>query len=278
MGRNQIMKRFCKLACVLGILLSAANTGAFDRMHGLEGIPKLNYDSLYREAVPVSESNAGQALMDNCLESYGGVEHLKKLERLRITYDLETVMASQKQEVIKYYSRDRKLKVERHGKELIEIRVLDGATGWLQARDTVIELYSGRFKAELFTFLTLSMPVAMKTEPFDDIRYGTRADDSLGYLYMKKADTLMLVLGIDPADNMIKTSEGVIYQEDNIFVFINTFSDFRKTDGYIFPYALTNISLGLEVGRSKVTRIEINPQFADNLFDPIKLPKDSVSH
>jgi hypothetical protein len=132
-------------------------------------------------------------------------------------------------------------------------------------------LDSGRYKAELFSYLTLAMPLAMRAERFDDIRYGTRDDDSLHYIYMKKRDSLTIVIGIDPIDHFIKSSEGVIQQEDASFVFINWLSDFQQTDGYWFPHALTNISMGLKVATSVLVNVEINPGLKDSEFAPGEL-------
>jgi hypothetical protein len=132
----------------------------------------------------------------------------------------------------------------------------------------MIVLDHGRYKAELFSYLTLAMPLALKTERFDGIRYGRRTDDSLAYIYMDKQDTLMIVIGIDPRDSLIKSSEGIIRQEHSNFVFINYFADHRETDGFWFAHELTNISMGLEVAHSLLIDVVINPDVTETDFLP----------
>ncbi len=39
-------------------------------------------------------------------------------------------------------------------------------------------------------------------------------------------------------------------------------------DGYLFPRSLTNISMGLEVARSRVSGIRLNPDLQETDFMP----------
>jgi hypothetical protein len=85
---------------------------------------------------------------------------------------------------------------------------------------------------------------------------------------MEKKDSLMIVLGVDPNDSLIKSSEGVIRQEDQSFVFINRFSEHRDVEGFPFAYQLVNISMGLEVGLSNLESVELGPDFGADEFSP----------
>jgi hypothetical protein len=170
--------------------------------------------------------------------------------------------------VDKFFIRDRMYKIVRHRPGGIEERIVNKSQAWFSGRDTVFALDGGRYNAELFSYLTLSMPLSVRTEPFSDVRYGHREDDPLAYLYMKKQDSLMIVLGIDPSDYTVKTSEGIVYQDTTTLVFINLFGDFDTFDGYLFPRSLVNISMGLEVARSRVTKIRVNPHLESNDFRP----------
>ena len=76
----------------------------------------------------------------------------------------------------------------------------------------------------------------------------------------------MIVIGIDPAEHMIKLAEGVIYQGDQNFVFQNEFADHRRYEGFFFPYKLTNISMGLVVGNANLEKVNVNPSFAEDYF------------
>ena len=109
---------------------------------------------------------------------------------------------------------------------------------------------------------------AIQTERFDDVRYGTRADDPLAYIYLDKQDSLMTVLGIDRDSGMIQTVEGIVRYGENSFVFVNRFGSYQAHDDYLFAGEITTTSLGLEVSKSKLTGVKVNPGFGEGVFKP----------
>ncbi|UCC78653.1 MAG: hypothetical protein JSW64_10255 [Candidatus Zixiibacteriota bacterium] len=240
----------------------------FDKYHHTKGVPKLNYDSLFMEAVPINESAEGQTIIRKCIESYGGGEKLESLRNFRLTYRMKPYLSGDTIEVTKSFAADRKYKIVRDPHGRYEERILNGARAWFQSLDTLMVIDSGRYKAELFSYLTLSLPLSLENERFDEVRYGTRSGDSLSYIYMVKQDTLMIIAGIDPEDGYIKSSEGIIWQGRGHFIFINYFSDFRNFDGYIFPGYLGNVSMGLEVARSRLEAVVVNEKIGEDEFNP----------
>ncbi len=264
------------------ICLSVGNVSAQHgdyNFHEIQGVEKLNYDSLFADAIPLEKSEAGQALLAGCVKKYGGEEKLNSLKSFRLKYEMSAVMGgSHPVQLVKSYQVGRKYKIFRSGMTGVERRIINGGEAWFIGRDTMITLYSGRYKAELFSYLTLGMPLAAKTERFDDIRYGQRDADSLRYIYMTKTDSLMIIIGIDPDDHLIKSSEGLIKQENGNFVFINRFSNFTEYDGFLFPNELVNISMGLEVGKSKLLKVEINLDFDESEFRPEKTADNKKSY
>lgn len=264
------------------ICLSIGNASAQHgdhNFHGIQGVEKLNYDSLFVDAIPLEKSKAGQTLLAGCMKKYGGEEKLKSLKSFRLKYEMSAIMGgSHPVQLVKSYQVGRKYKVFKSGMTGIEQRIINGGDAWFIGRDTIITLHSGRYKAELFSYLTLGMPLAAKSERFDDIRYGQRDSDSLRYIYMTKTDSLMIIIGIDPEDHLIRSSEGLIRQENGNYVFINRFSEFSEYDGYLFPNELVNISMGLEVGRSKLIGVDINVDFDESEFRPGKSAEKKESY
>ena len=237
--------------------------------HGKQESSKLNYDSLFTEAIPLSKSVEGQALIENCINKYGGEETLSKLNNYQLRYSMMPMMSSDSVNVIKSFDRNYKYKIVKEDSQKNETRIFNGASAWFENTDTVMVIDSGRYKSEYFSFLTLSMPFGMKNIEFNQIRYGVRDEDPLSYIYMEKSDTLMIILGIDPTDHFIKSSEGIVYQGENNFVFINKFDDFKKVNGYYFPFDLINISMGLEVARSRLSEVIVNGDIKENYFRPV---------
>lgn len=273
------MKKTIPMTALLLAILLSATSFAYDKIHG-DGhmVPKLNYDSLFENAVPLNESAEGQALVDDCIERYGGLEKLSQIKSLKMNYKMAMALTEDTSEVIKYYASDRKLKVIRTKGEHTKERTLNRNLAWLILDDSLSDTGEHRLKAELFSHLTLSLPAAMKNRPFTQIRYGRRDDDSLSYIYMVKQDTLMIIAGIDPKELLIRSVEGIIYKGEGYSVYVNLFSDFREQAGYLFANSLTNISMGLTVGQSTLESVEINPPLADDFFMPGKSGSPAGSH
>jgi hypothetical protein len=258
--------------CLLALTLTTRGYEKFhgkghDKTHGQVSSKKM-YDSLYNAAVPLDDSPDGREIVDRCLEAYGGADHLGKIASVRQLWRMLPLMTKDSVDVVRTMAPTRKYKIFRPTPGGFEARMIHGDQAWFQSADTLIELNSGRYKAELFSYLILSMPLALKTEPFADMRYGKRTDDSRHYIYMEKSDSLVVAIGIDPETYYITRAEGIIHQDDQSFVFENHFGDHQIYDGYVFPQSLTNISMGLTVGQSVLKEVSVNSGLSDADFMP----------
>ncbi len=255
----------------IAVLILSVSAGGYEKFHGgnNESWPKLNYDSLYTAASSLADSPDGRQIVEKCLAAYGGIPHLEKLNSVTQYWRMLELMTRDSVDINRTAATGRRYKIEKKHPGGFEERMIDGDQAWFQTSDTLISLNSGRYKAELFSYLVLSMPLAIEKERFDGIRYGIRADDPLHYLYFDKQDSLMLVVGIDPDSHLIRKAEGVIRQDSASFVFINLFDDHRENHGYIFPHSLTNISMGLTVGRAVLKNVEVNFDPTASFFSPI---------
>ena len=244
---------------VMGVFILSVSANGYEKFHGGKSEwPKLDYDSLFAAASPLADSPEGRQVIEKCLAAYGGTDHLKNLKSVRQSWRTKEMMLSDSVDIIRMFAADRRYKIDKMYQSGFESRMMDGDQAWYQTADTVIALNSGRYKAEMFSYLVLSMPLAMETERFDGIRYGRRPEDPLHYIYLDKQDSLMTVIGIDPESFFIKKAEGLVRQEGATFIFINLFDDHKEVDGYLFPHSLTNISMGLTVGESTLKAVKVN--------------------
>ena len=253
-------------------VLVAISVGAFAQQddtgfHSSHSGPKVDFEALYEAAVPIADSETGQKVLAGLMEAYGGEAKMQELQGFRLHYSLTPMMSSESFPVVKSVQRDRQYHVVRGDEQ----RVLNHDKCWYSKGDQVADMDGGRYRSELFSYLTLAMPLAASTERFDGIRFGTMDDDPLSYLYFDKADSLLVVLGIEPETNLIRKSTGVIRQEYQRFVFINEFEDFRQVEGFWFPHKLVNISMGLRVGESVLDKVEVNPDFDAGEFGKPKV-------
>jgi outer membrane lipoprotein-sorting protein len=235
-----------------------------DKFHHSQSSPKVDYDGMLKAAVPLTASVEGRAVLDNCFQSYGGEEKLRSLNDFELTYDASSKFGQQSFKVVKSFQRGRHYKIDRRGEQ----RILNGKKSWFKNEDTTMDLDGGRYCAELYSYMTLAMPLAIRTERFDEIRYGTRPDDPLAYIYLDKQDSVLVVLGIDRDSHLIRSAEGIVRQGEENYVFINLFDDYQEREGFRFAGTVTTISMGLEVSKAKLTGANINPGFKDKEFKP----------
>jgi len=256
------------VGCAAGIILIGSPMArAQFHGHGQSAYPKLNYDSLFEAATPVVDAPEALQLIQDCLEAYGGPEHLNGLRAFKAEWLMDSPLYEESVPIVRSYGPDRKhrIEIQRTGRK--EIRVLRGQIAWLSSHDTVLVIDQMRYKAELFTHLSLGLPLSIEAEPFAERRWGRRTDDSLHYLYLSKTDSLLLVVGINPGDHLISLVEGIIKQGDQRMVFVNRLGDYREVGGFLFPHELVNISMGMMVGSSQLKAVEINPDFVDDEFE-----------
>jgi hypothetical protein len=250
------------LSLAIAVALAGA-AGAQDKFHHTESSPKVDYAGLLADATPLQESAIGQGVVEKCMQAYGGAEKLAALKDFELVYRSTSRFTQGDYEVVKSFQRGRRYKIER----LAEKRILNGDKCWVQNdKDEVGD--QGRYRNELYSYLTLALPLAIQTEPFDEVRYGTRKDDPLAYIYLDKQDSLLTVLGIDRESGLIETIEGIVKYGEDQFVFINRFDNYQQHDGYLFPGEVIKKSLGLEVSRSKLTGVKVNPGFGEGVFKP----------
>jgi hypothetical protein len=260
------MKIYAVIASTIAVLICVGAPSAQhkDTFHHSGNAPKVNYDSLLAAAVPLDDTEAGRKLLDDCIASYGGTDKLEALRDFELTYQVTSKFERDPYKLVKSFQRGRRYRTESPA----NTRILNGSECWFQNKDTEMELDSGRYRAELFSYLALAMPLGVRTERFDSIRYGERPGDALGYIYCDKADSLLVVLGINRTSHMIETAEGIVRQGDKGFVFVSRFTDYVEHGGYLFAGRVTMTSMGLAVGEAQLDRVRVNPGFDDTVFRP----------
>ncbi len=232
-----------------------------------EVIEKLNYDSLWDEATNLKDSPEGNQVFDNCINKYGGLEHLNKLKNMDIEFISASLLNDNTGIVNLLYDSDLKYKKIRTINDTLTVSyTLNSEKAFKTVNNNSAQLETGGYKAELYSYLVLSMPAGANYKTFPEIKFGTRLDDSLNYIYLKKEDSLIMVLGIDPEDNYIKKIEGMIIQDEYRTVFINYFSAFQEYDGYILPSSKMNVSMGLKMSEYTIKSVKINQEIDENIY------------
>ncbi|MEN8008373.1 MAG: hypothetical protein ABFS42_15295, partial [Candidatus Krumholzibacteriota bacterium] len=180
-----ILLAFIGLAGLVLLPLFAQAESDPHSFHGSTSEPKLDYEALYESATPLTDSEQGRQVLAACLAAYGGQEKLKDLKGFRLHYSMTPMMSTESFPVVKAFRTDREYRHTKGDQE----RILNGLKCWYTKGDQVADMDGGRYRAELFSYLTLAMPLAAETERFDDVRFGKRDGDPHSYLYFDKADS-----------------------------------------------------------------------------------------
>jgi hypothetical protein len=261
-----IMGSTCLIASLVPSAEVQAQSDSTSKFHHQKTSPKVDYQALLEGATPLSESSDGRQLLDSCFEAYGGVEKLKTLESFQLTYPLgpggETEQDAGK--IMKFFGPHRRYKVIEGDKE----RIINGDRCWVQDADQTWEMDDFRYRAELYSYLVLGMPLVAETESFDEVRFSEGKEEDLGLFYFVKTDSLMIILGVDKEDHLIKSTTGVLPAGEKTLVFVNKFDNFRTVDGFLFPHKLTNYSLGMKMGELDLEKMSVNPEFSESVFLP----------
>lgn len=273
LSNNRLISFAIGLIAIHICLFVQIGAQAHPKYHGVKGEAKLNYDSLYNSAVSLEKSSEGKEIINKCIEAYGGMEKLEKIKSLKYQWKMFPNYSKDSITVIKEFSQNRKYKIIQNWDRGIEAKLLNDKMAWSITSDTIISISGPQYTGKLFSYLVMKMPQAMKNESFSEIRYGMRDSDSLGYIYMLKKDSLMIVVGIDPSDNLIKQTEGIVLYEGGSSVYINRFSNFKEIEGYLFPQNMIDISMGLIMGKSSLEDVKINVNFPESEFEPARVKK-----
>jgi hypothetical protein len=254
---------------VVLLLVGSDATLAYKGIHSQgHGSQKINYDSLYQAATPLSESHDGTRLVTECVAAYGGREHLEKLKTLTLHYRMVQSLSGDTADLWKYFAPGLRLKKSHRSAGNIRELILDNSRAWRVNQDTATVLTGSRYYGQLYSYQILRMPLPLVETDSGDLRYGTREGDSLRYIYWKMHDSLLIIVGINPVNKLLTSCEGVISNEGGTEVYTSRFAHHREIEGYILPGLVVDVSMGLELGTSRLESAEINPSLPDKLFRP----------
>jgi hypothetical protein len=234
------------------------------KFHNHQRSPKVDYAALLEKATPLDDSPEGRQLLSDCLVTYGGVENLEKLMSFQVTYAFAGSGDANKVAFVKSFRSDRRYKVVEGDKE----RILNGENCWVQNAEKTWKMDDFRYRAELYSYLVLGMPLAAERENFEEIRFSDNKEDDHGLFYFTKTDSMMIIMSVDKTEHFINSTTGILPDDSNQIVFMNKFDDFRKVEGFVFPHKWVNYSLGMKMGEYVLDAISVNPDIPDAEFLP----------
>jgi hypothetical protein len=202
-------------------------------------------------ALLLAASASAQSLDDvvsNVMKEYGGKAAWQKVTSLRETGTVVPVMRKGDGKLTRTWSGPGKLTVEIAYPTETEVRIVDGDHGTRNGKDVT----GGNLDAMRLQAARLELPLLLVTNRTTLKDLGTK--DGIRAIEIPLSETLTLTLNIDPKTSHILRSTG----KASGLEFVVDYSDFRRVNGLLFPFAEAGIAMGMPTANTKFDAIAIN--------------------
>jgi hypothetical protein len=202
-------------------------------------------------ALLIAASAHAQSLDDvvsNVMKEYGGKAAWAKVTSLRETGTVVPLMRKGDGKLTRTWQGPGKLNVEIAYPTNTEVRIVDGDHGTRNGT----EVTGGNLDGMKLQAARLELPMllAIKRASLKDL--GTK--DGIRAIEIPLSETLALTVNIDPKTWHILRSTG----KASGLEFVVDYSDFRRVDGLLFPFAEAGMAQGTPTANTKIDAIAIN--------------------
>ena len=223
-------------------------------------------------ALAVRAAVAGEdlgALVDKIADAYGGRASLENMIAVRETGRVEAATeVGSSNAMVRTFARPLKLRVEiGDTSKPTEVRVVDGAAGWRNGKEST----GVGYEAMVLQALRLDLPfqllsqrrVLVEKEPMD--YQGKR----LRILELPLESGLAITAGIEPETGRILFSTGTTKTgSTGPMTFETRYDDFRMVDGHLFAFKETNFAGGTKTADILLSKIELLKAPPPGAFKP----------
>jgi hypothetical protein len=203
-------------------------------------------------ALLVAASAQAQSLDDvvsNVMKEYGGRAEWAKVTSLRETGTVVPVMRKGDGKLTRTWWGPGKLNVEIIYPTNTEVRIVDGDHGTHNGK----EVTGGNLDAMKLQAARLELPMLLATKRATLKDLGT--NDGIRAIEIPLSETLALTVNIDSKTWRILRSTG----KASGLEFVVDYSDFRRVNGLLFPFAEAGMAMGMPTANTKFDSIVANP-------------------
>jgi hypothetical protein len=187
-------------------------------------------------------------VVSNVMKEYGGKAAWAKVKALRETGTVVPLMRKGDGKLTRTWQAPDKLNVEIVYPTQTEVRVVDGDHGTHNGK----EVTGGSLDAMKLQAARLELPMLLDTRRASLKDLGTK--DGIRAIEIPLSETLALTVNIDPKTWHILRSTGKALGLE----FVVDYSDFRRVDGLLFPFAEAGMAQGMPTANTKFDAIVIN--------------------
>ncbi len=211
-----------------------------------------------------------KTIVTRVISAYGGEDAILRAKRVYVTGDITAFMRNDKGTYTRYMARDRKLRVETaYASGSSELRILNGKTGRRRMdRTPLMEVKDYQLLAMVYQYKQLDMPYGLLTNQYNLTYEGrdTLNGSEVEVLDVEDAEGPPMKIYVDMKSYRIVRTEGYFFVKGNLVSLGADFSDFRKVDGTIIPFKITNFGSGQLIGETIIKKYKINPTMDESLF------------
>lgn len=222
----------------------------------------------YGKAVDTKQLN--DAVIARMIAAYGGKD---VINRTKSVYAEGEIVAHMKKDMGTYKrwsERDRKLRVETAYSRSSETRILSGVRGWRSDGGPLEEVTGHQFLAMVYQYKQLDLPYGMLNGKYRiSDSWKDRMDGrDVKVFIIEDSEGPPMRFCVDLKTYLIIRVEGAFDMNGRTAILGVTFSDFRKVDGYPFPYRVQNFGSGMAIGETQIRKYVVNPEMKGSLFRP----------
>jgi outer membrane lipoprotein-sorting protein len=206
---------------------------------------------IFLAALLIAAGAHAQSLDDvvsNVMKEYGGKVAWTKVTSLRETGTVVPMMRKGDGKVTRTWSGPGKLNVEIVYPTNTEVRIVDGDRGTRNGT----EVTGGNLDGMKLQAARLELPMLLSTKRASLKDLGTK--DGFRAIEIPLSETLALTVSVDQKTWHILRSTG----KASGLEFVVDYSDFRRVDGLLFPFAEAGMAQGTPTANTKFDAIAIN--------------------
>ena len=230
----------------------------------------INSEGLFADEV-TTETQRIASIIENVINAYGGKDIIESTQSMHLKGKIEAFMLHDHGTYELYFKRGKRLRVETKYAHSSEVRILNGERGY-RGTDVlpIEEVFGARYFAMVYQFRHLDIlhDLAKGTYQIQTMGKSSIGGSDVEVFHLNDKDGAIMDIYIDEHNFHILKVTGYFRERGKEIDLSSEFSDFRKVNGSVFPFRITNYAGGLKIAQTVIDNYVLNPDIADFLFEP----------
>jgi len=210
-------------------------------------------------------------IIQDIINAYGGRDAIMKAKNVFARGPIKAFMRKDSGTYTRHMSMDGRLRVDIRYTMSSELRILNGRDGWRGEEKGALTKVSGfQYLSMVYQYNQLNIPHGLIKGQYD-VKWAGEAEvegRTTDILYLSDNEGPDMEIFVDREDHRILKTSGFFYFGGQRVDLTAEFADFRKVDGVLFPFRITNYSEGFKLGETDITDMRVNVRMKDSLFRP----------